>query len=46
VDDFNASPAMATTAVYDELNGFAKDLRETVNAFRSDPKKYLRMKVF
>jgi len=46
VDDFNADPLMSTTEMYDNLNGFARELQDTVRDFRGDPRKYLRIKVF
>jgi hypothetical protein len=46
VDDFNATPLLATTAVYDNLNGMAKELAGSMREFRQDPKKFLRLKVF
>jgi phospholipid/cholesterol/gamma-HCH transport system substrate-binding protein len=46
VDAFNRAPAMTTTQTYDNLNGFARELRDTVRDFRQNPRKFLRIKVF
>ena len=46
VDGFAASPMLATTAVYDNLNGIAKELESELKDFRENPKKYLRLKMF
>ncbi|MBS1859713.1 MAG: MCE family protein [Acidobacteria bacterium] len=46
VDDFNRSPALQSSATYDNLAGMARELQQTVNDFRRDPRKYLRMKFF
>jgi phospholipid/cholesterol/gamma-HCH transport system substrate-binding protein len=46
VDAFNRAPAMTTTQTYDNLNGFARELRDTVRDFRQNPRKFMRIKVF
>jgi phospholipid/cholesterol/gamma-HCH transport system substrate-binding protein len=46
VDEFNRNPQIATTAVYENLNGSLQELRDTMRDFRQNPKKYLHMKVF
>jgi phospholipid/cholesterol/gamma-HCH transport system substrate-binding protein len=46
VDEFNVTPMLLTTAVYDNLNGMAKELQGTVKDFRGNPRKFLRLKVF
>ncbi|MEO8594204.1 MAG: MlaD family protein [Candidatus Solibacter sp.] len=46
VAEFDASPGMATPAVYDNLAGMAKELESTTKEFRANPQKYLRVKVF
>jgi len=46
VDAFNRGPAMTTTQAYDNLNGFARELRATLRDFRQNPRKYMRMKLF
>ncbi len=37
---------LTTSAVYDNLQGMAKELQTTTKDFRENPKKYLRFKVF
>jgi phospholipid/cholesterol/gamma-HCH transport system substrate-binding protein len=46
VDEFNAIPMMATSAVYDNLNGAARQMQQTLKEFRENPRKFLRLKVF
>ncbi|MGA2118496.1 MAG: MlaD family protein [Bryobacteraceae bacterium] len=46
VDDVNSNPAFETSAAYDNLNGMAGTLRDTLRDFRQNPRKYLRLKVF
>lgn len=46
VDDFNASPLMSNTAMYDNLNGAAREWQKTIRTFRQNPKAYLRLKMF
>jgi phospholipid/cholesterol/gamma-HCH transport system substrate-binding protein len=46
VDEFNATPMMTSTHVYENLNGAAIELGNTLRDFRENPKKYLRVKVF
>jgi phospholipid/cholesterol/gamma-HCH transport system substrate-binding protein len=46
VDDFNATPMMATSAVYDNLAGSAKQMHQTLKEFRENPRRFLRMKLF
>jgi phospholipid/cholesterol/gamma-HCH transport system substrate-binding protein len=46
VDEFNAGPALSSSQLYDSLNGAAKELGETLRDLRSDPQKFLRIKVF
>ena len=46
VDDFNQSPAVATSIDYDNLAGMAKELQGTLQEFRRNPGKYLRLKLF
>ncbi len=45
-DEFNASPLLTNSAVYDNLQGMAKELQTTTRDFRENPRKYLRFKVF
>jgi len=37
---------LTTTAVYENLDGSLRKLRENVRDFRLNPRKYLRLKVF
>jgi phospholipid/cholesterol/gamma-HCH transport system substrate-binding protein len=46
VDAFNRAPAMTATQTYDNLNGFARELQDTVRDFRQNPRKYMRIKLF
>ena len=46
VDDMNASPLLSNSMVYDNLNGFAREVRDSLKDFRENPKKYLRLKLF
>jgi phospholipid/cholesterol/gamma-HCH transport system substrate-binding protein len=46
VDDWNANPLMTTSAAYENVNGMARELQETIRDLRTDPRKYLRIKVF
>ena len=46
VDAFNRGPAMTTSLAYDDLNGFARELQDTVRDFRQNPRKFMRIKVF
>ncbi len=46
VDQFNRTPLLATSAVYENLNGSMKELRDNMRDFRLNPKKYLRLKIF
>ena len=46
VDELNAGPALGASQVYDSLNGAAKELSESLRDLRSDPQKFLRIKVF
>jgi phospholipid/cholesterol/gamma-HCH transport system substrate-binding protein len=46
VDDFNASPLLTSTHGYDNLNGAAREATTAVREFRTDPKKFLRLKIF
>ena len=32
--------------MYDNLNGFARQLRSTMTDFRQNPRKYMRLKLF
>jgi len=46
VDEFNVTPMLGSTVVYENLQGMAKELQGTVKDFRGNPQKYLRLKVF
>jgi len=46
VATFNTDPLMNSSEVYDNLNGFAMQLRDTVKEFRQDPRKFLRIGPF
>lgn len=46
VDALNTGPMLATSQVYDNLNGFARELQGSMRNFRQDPRKFLRMKLF
>ena len=46
VDQMNASPLFATSEVYDNLAGAAKEMQNGFREFRQDPRKFLRLKVF
>jgi len=46
VDEMNAMPMFSSSAVFDNLNGAATEMRNTLKDFREDPRKFLRLKVF
>jgi phospholipid/cholesterol/gamma-HCH transport system substrate-binding protein len=46
VDEMNASPLFSSSAAYDNLNGFASEMQNTLREFRQDPRKFLRLKLF
>jgi phospholipid/cholesterol/gamma-HCH transport system substrate-binding protein len=46
VDEVNAMPMFSSSEIFDNLNGAAAEMRNTVKDFREDPRKYLRLKVF
>src|SRR5450759_314962 len=46
VDEFNAGPMLTTSAVYDNLQGMAKEFQATTQEFRENPQKFLRIKLF
>ena len=43
---FNTNPLMSSSEMYDNLNGFATQLRDSVKEFRQDPRKFLRLGPF
>jgi phospholipid/cholesterol/gamma-HCH transport system substrate-binding protein len=46
VDQVSVNPLLSTTQVYENLNGVATELRDTLKDFRGKPRKFLRLKVF
>jgi phospholipid/cholesterol/gamma-HCH transport system substrate-binding protein len=46
VDAFNASPLLTSQQTYESLLGSTQDLGNTLKDFRTNPKKYLRLKIF
>ncbi len=46
VDRFNTDPLLATSQVYDSMNGYARELERSLRDFREDPRKFLRVQVF
>ncbi len=46
IDDFNTSPMMMNASAYDNLTGAAQAIRDSAAQFHSNPKGYLRMKMF
>lgn len=46
VDEIAAGPLLGTSADYESWNGLAKEMRNGLQDFRKDPKKFLRIKLF
>jgi len=46
VDAVNTSRMFSNSLDYDNLAGFAREMRQSVREFRQDPKKYLRLELF
>ena len=46
VDEINASPLFRTSELYDNITGMAKEIQKTTLDFRTDPRKFLRLKLF
>jgi phospholipid/cholesterol/gamma-HCH transport system substrate-binding protein len=46
VDEVNAMPMFSSSEIFDNLNGAAAQMRNTVKDFRENPRKYLRLKIF
>jgi ABC-type transporter Mla subunit MlaD len=46
VGEFNAGGMLTTSAVYDNLDGMAKEFHAEGKEFRENPRKFLRMKLF
>ena len=44
VEQMNADPMLERSETYDNLNGYAKEMRDLVRDFRKDPRKFLRLK--
>jgi phospholipid/cholesterol/gamma-HCH transport system substrate-binding protein len=44
VEQMNADPMLNRSETYENLNGYAKEMRDLVRDFRKDPRKYLRLK--
>jgi hypothetical protein len=46
VDEFNAGGMLTTSAVYDNLQGMAKEVQAGTKEFRENPRKFLRITLF
>ncbi len=46
VDEFNTSPLLMNSSLYDNLNGLAREIRQSARDFHSNPKAYMWMKIF
>ena len=46
VDELNTNPMLLTPAVYEKLDGQARELRDTLREFRENPRKFLWVKIF
>ncbi len=46
VEEMNANSQLNRSEMYDSLNGFAKEVRDTVKEFREHPSKFLRINFF
>jgi phospholipid/cholesterol/gamma-HCH transport system substrate-binding protein len=46
VAEFNTNQVMSNSEMYDNLTGFATELRDSVKEFRQDPRKFLRLGPF
>lgn len=46
VDQWNENPLLTTSETYDNLTGFASQIRDNIRDFRTNPSKYLRIKIF
>jgi len=44
VEQMNADPMLERSETYDNINGYAKEMRDLVRDFRKDPRKFLRLK--
>ena len=46
VDEFNAGPMLTNSAVYDNMQGMAKEFQASCKEFRENPQKFLRITMF
>lgn len=46
LDELNRNPLLTNTSTYEALNGSVDEIRKTLRDFRTNPRKYLRLKVF
>jgi phospholipid/cholesterol/gamma-HCH transport system substrate-binding protein len=46
LDEVNATPMFSSSETFDNLNGAAAQMRNTMKDFREDPRKFLRLKIF
>ena len=46
VDELNRNPLMMNASLYENLNGSMKELQDNLKDFRSNPRKFLRLKLF
>jgi phospholipid/cholesterol/gamma-HCH transport system substrate-binding protein len=46
VDDTNAGPLFTNSQWYEQLDGAAREMRDTMKDFRENPQKFLRLKLF
>ena len=46
VDDTNAGPLFTTSQWYEQLDGAAREMRDSIKDFRGNPRKFLRLKLF
>jgi hypothetical protein len=46
VDRMNADPMFNSSAAYDNLNGLAAEMQNSLHEFRQDPRKFLRLQLF
>lgn len=46
VDEFNLSPILMSTQTYESMTGALRETRDSLHDFRTDPRKFLRIKIF
>lgn len=46
VDDANAGPLFLSSQWYEQLDGAAREMRDSLKDFREDPRKFTRLKLF